>query len=69
MTKDVPPPRRAHTAVLYWNKVYVFGGGTGLQGLNDVCMLDFDGSLDRMRLEQDTMSGRKRPSPRGLSYG
>jgi Rab9 effector protein with kelch motifs len=37
---DVPPPRRAHTAVLYKGKIWVFGGGNGMQALNDVWTLD-----------------------------
>jgi Kelch motif/Galactose oxidase, central domain len=64
-TTDVPPPRRAHTTVLYQNKIWVFGGGNGLQALNDVWALDVGGSLDRMKWEQVTITGRKRPSPRG----
>jgi len=61
----VPPPRRAHTTVLYQNKIWVFGGGNGLQALNDVWTLDVSGSLDRMRWDQVAIVGRKRPSPRG----
>ncbi len=64
-TSDVPPPRRAHTTVLYQNKIWVFGGGNGLQALNDVWTLDVSGSLDRMRWEQVAINGRKRPSQRG----
>ncbi|KAH9989555.1 hypothetical protein BJV77DRAFT_1069409 [Russula vinacea] len=64
-TTDLPPPRRAHTTVLYQSKIWVFGGGNGLQALNDVWTLDVSGSLDRMRWEQVAISGRKRPSPRG----
>ncbi|KAF9234591.1 hypothetical protein BU15DRAFT_52453, partial [Melanogaster broomeanus] len=33
-------PRRAHTAVLYNGKIYVFGGGNGLTALNDLWTLD-----------------------------
>ncbi|KAG1839319.1 hypothetical protein DFJ58DRAFT_812579 [Suillus subalutaceus] len=35
-----PAPRRAHTAVLYNGKIYVFGGGNGLTALNDLWTLD-----------------------------
>jgi len=48
-TTDVPPPRRAYAAVLYRNKIWIFGGGNGLQALNDVWTLPVVGSLDRMR--------------------
>ncbi|KAH9177240.1 galactose oxidase [Lactarius sanguifluus] len=64
-TTDVPPPRRAHTTVMYQGKIWVFGGGNGLQALNDVWTLDVGTSLDRMKWEQVAITGRKRPSPRG----
>jgi hypothetical protein len=35
-----PPPRRAHTTVLYRNFLVVFGGGNGQTALNDVWALD-----------------------------
>ncbi|KAG0696455.1 galactose oxidase [Suillus ampliporus] len=35
-----PAPRRAHTAVLYNGKIYIFGGGNGLTALNDLWALD-----------------------------
>ncbi|KAL2257122.1 hypothetical protein VTK26DRAFT_638 [Humicola hyalothermophila] len=35
-----PSPRRAHTACLYKNGIYVFGGGDGVRALNDVWRLD-----------------------------
>lgn len=35
-----PPQRRAHTAVLYENKIWVFGGGNGMMALDDVWTLD-----------------------------
>lgn len=36
----VPSTRRAHTACLYKNGIYVFGGGDGARALNDVWRLD-----------------------------
>lgn len=35
-----PSKRRAHTACLYKNGVYVFGGGDGIRALNDIWRLD-----------------------------
>jgi Rab9 effector protein with kelch motifs len=35
-----PPPRRAHTAILHDQRVYIFGGGTGTQALGDLWTLD-----------------------------
>lgn len=36
----LPPPRRAHTTVLYNNFLVIFGGGNGQAALNDVWALD-----------------------------
>ncbi|EAQ93426.1 hypothetical protein CHGG_01661 [Chaetomium globosum CBS 148.51] len=36
----VPSKRRAHTACLYKNGIYVFGGGDGVRALNDIWRLD-----------------------------
>ncbi|KAI0920502.1 hypothetical protein AcV5_010219 [Taiwanofungus camphoratus] len=60
----VPPPRRAHTAVLYKNKVWIFGGGNGMEALNDVWTLDVGGPVEKFRWEQLETRGRK-PTPRG----
>ncbi|KZT69462.1 galactose oxidase [Daedalea quercina L-15889] len=60
----LPPPRRAHTAVLYKGKVWVFGGGNGMEALNDLWTLDCSGPTERMRWEQVETRGRK-PMPRG----
>ncbi|OAA54967.1 Kelch-type beta propeller [Niveomyces insectorum RCEF 264] len=38
--RPVPAKRRAHTACLYRNGLYVFGGGDGVRALNDVWRLD-----------------------------
>ncbi len=35
-----PPQRRAHTAALYGNKIWMFGGGNGMMALSDVWTLD-----------------------------
>ncbi|TVY29995.1 Tip elongation aberrant protein [Lachnellula hyalina] len=35
-----PSKRRAHTACLYRNGIYIFGGGDGVRALNDVWRLD-----------------------------
>jgi hypothetical protein len=51
--------------VIYQNKFWVFGGGNGLQALNDIWTLEASGSLDRMKWKQVTINGHKRPSPRG----
>ncbi|GBE87088.1 hypothetical protein BKA93DRAFT_762123 [Sparassis latifolia] len=60
----VPPPRRAHTAVLYKNKIWVFGGGNGMEALNDVWTLDVGVHVDKMKWEQVETRGRK-PTARG----
>lgn len=41
-TVGVPIPRRAHTSETVNNKIYIFGGGDGVQALNDVNILDPD---------------------------
>ena len=62
----VPPPRRAHTAVLYRGKIWVFGGGNGTQALNDLWTLEVghNAAVEKMKWELVTASG-KMPSPRG----
>lgn len=62
----LPPPRRAHTAVLYKGKIWVFGGGNGTQALNDLWTLDVGNSaaIEKMRWELVATKGRK-PVPRG----
>lgn len=37
---EAPSKRRAHTACLWRNGVYIFGGGDGVRALNDVWRLD-----------------------------
>ncbi|KAH0597801.1 hypothetical protein MHUMG1_04173 [Metarhizium humberi] len=36
----IPSKRRAHTACLYKNGIYMFGGGDGVRALNDIWRLD-----------------------------
>ncbi|KAH8828334.1 hypothetical protein DL96DRAFT_1602742 [Flagelloscypha sp. PMI_526] len=36
----MPTPRRAHTAVLYMGRIWIFGGGDGEKALNDVWCLE-----------------------------
>ncbi|KIP09449.1 hypothetical protein PHLGIDRAFT_86732 [Phlebiopsis gigantea 11061_1 CR5-6] len=65
-TSPLPPPRRAHTTVLYRNRIWVFGGGNGTMALNDLWTLEVGttANVDRMRWEQVTTKG-KRPTARG----
>ncbi|KAH7910001.1 hypothetical protein BJ138DRAFT_1009756 [Hygrophoropsis aurantiaca] len=62
--RECPAPRRAHTSVLYQNKIWVFGGGNGLTALNDLWTLDVGVSIDRMRWEPIRTRGEP-PAPRG----
>jgi Rab9 effector protein with kelch motifs len=64
LSEEFPPPRRAHTAVYYKGKIWVFGGGNGMKALNDLWTLDVSGPMDKLRWEQVQTSSR-RPSPRG----
>jgi len=60
-----PAPRRAHSAVMYNNKLWIFGGGTGLTALNDVWALDLSVGLGRpLRWECVRTTGAC-PTPRG----
>ncbi|KAH9476812.1 Protein GLUTELIN PRECURSOR ACCUMULATION 3 [Psilocybe cubensis] len=63
-----PPARRAHSAVYYKGKIWVFGGGTGLTALNDLWTLDISGGAGTqakpMRWEE-IHTNSKRPGPRG----
>src|SRR6266545_5991155 len=63
-----PSPRRAHSAVYYRNKIWVFGGGNGLFALSDLWTLDISCGLSSssrsMRWEEIQTTGLK-PTPRG----
>lgn len=62
----IPPRRRAHTAVLYRGRIWIFGGGNGTQALNDLWTLEVgnNASVERMKWEQIETKGKK-PSTRG----
>jgi len=50
--------------VLYRNKIWIFGGGNGMQALNDVWTLEVGSGIDNMRWEKvETRGGR--PAERG----
>lgn len=63
-----PAARRAHSAVFYKGKIWVFGGGTGLTALNDLWTLDVSGNAGTtsrpMRWTELPTHGKK-PTPRG----
>jgi hypothetical protein len=57
---NLPCPRRAHTSVLFDAAMYIFGGGSGASGLNDLWRLDL---ISPPRWTQLHPTGRK-PEPR-----
>jgi len=64
-----PASRRAHSAVYYKGKVWIFGGGNGLSALNDVWTLDVCGGAGfsgarPMRWTEIETTGKK-PGVRG----
>ncbi|CAK7203411.1 hypothetical protein SEUCBS139899_006145 [Sporothrix eucalyptigena] len=56
--RPVPSKRRAHTACLYKNGIYVFGGGDGIRALNDVWRLDV---TDTNKMSWKQISGVPQP--------
>ncbi|KAI0178920.1 galactose oxidase [Hypoxylon sp. FL1284] len=58
-----PSARRAHTACLYKNGIYMFGGGDGVRALNDIWRLDV---TDVHKMSWKLVSG---PSPSSSSGG
>ncbi|OAQ66961.1 galactose oxidase, central domain-containing protein [Pochonia chlamydosporia 170] len=55
----VPSKRRAHTACLYKNGIYVFGGGDGVRALNDIWRLDVS---DPTKMSWKLISGPEKSS-------
>lgn len=64
---DAPHPttRRAHTAVYYDGKIWVFGGGNGSQALNDVWTLTVNCPVEKMSWNKVEIRGSKQPGARG----
>ena len=64
-----PASRRAHSAVLYQGKVWMFGGGNGLTALNDVWTLDVSGGAGlggtKLMCWMQKETTGKRPGARG----
>lgn len=66
----IPSKRRAHTACLYKNGIYMFGGGDGIRALNDIWRLDVS-DMNKMSWRlvsgggDKTSAGEPKPKPRG----
>ncbi|KAH6692609.1 hypothetical protein F5X68DRAFT_129402 [Plectosphaerella plurivora] len=60
----VPSKRRAHTACLYKNGIYVFGGGDGVRALNDIWRLDVS-DVNKMSWRLVSSPEKDKPSPSG----
>ncbi|KAK4229142.1 Tip elongation aberrant protein 1 [Podospora fimiseda] len=61
-----PSKRRAHTACLYKNGIYVFGGGDGVRALNDIWRLDVS---DINKMSWKLISGPTSSTTDGRSPG
>lgn len=61
-----PSKRRAHTACLYKNGIYVFGGGDGVRALNDIWRLDVS---DMNKMSWKLISGPSSADGRSPSSG
>lgn len=64
MGDKAPSARRAHTACLYKNGIYVFGGGDGVRALNDIWRLDVS---DVQKMSWKLISGPSTGSPTASS--
>ncbi|KAM0556777.1 hypothetical protein ACHAPJ_005837 [Fusarium lateritium] len=61
----MPSKRRAHTACLYKNGLYVFGGGDGVRALNDIWRLDV---ADVNKMSWRLVSSPDKASPGSKDY-
>ncbi|KAF2966476.1 hypothetical protein GQX73_g7079 [Xylaria multiplex] len=64
--EQVPSARRAHTACLYKNGIYVFGGGDGVRALNDIWRLDVS---DMSKMSWRLVSGPDKNAANGADIG
>ncbi len=66
-----PSKRRAHTACLYRNGIYIFGGGDGVRALNDVWRLDVSelsaGKVSWKLISGDAATTAPAPPPKSSS--
>lgn len=60
----VPSKRRAHTACLYKNGIYVFGGGDGVRALNDIWRLDVS---DMTKMTWKLISGPEKTTSQSVA--
>ena len=58
---SLPVPRRAHTSVLFDSGMYIFGGGSGTSGLNDLWRLELSPQAPRWTQLFPTV---RKPEPR-----
>ncbi|KAH6609353.1 hypothetical protein Trco_002699 [Trichoderma cornu-damae] len=56
----LPSERRSHTACLYKNGIFVFGGGDGVRALNDIWRLDVS---DMSKMSWRLISSAEKPLP------
>lgn len=63
--EKIPSKRRAHTACLYKNGIYVFGGGDGVRALNDIWRLDVS---DMSKMSWKLISGPEKPGQVGKEH-
>ncbi|KAH7196758.1 uncharacterized protein B0J16DRAFT_326587 [Fusarium flagelliforme] len=63
--EKMPSKRRAHTACLYKNGLYIFGGGDGVRALNDIWRLDV---ADVNKMSWRLVSSSDKASPGTKDY-
>jgi hypothetical protein len=56
----MPPPRLAHSAEVYANRMVIFGGYDGKIRMNDVFVLDFGNPTSKKKKKQTNKQTNKR---------